>query len=480
MIKIDDRLKSCADMVKGNGIICDVGTDHAYLSVYLIQNDKCSKVIASDIVDGPLYSAEQTVKKYNLQDKISLVKSNGLQNIDLTGVSDIIIAGMGGETILDIIKSEPFLKKLDISLTLQPMTKISLLRKELYAEGFGITKEVPTKVGDKYYITMNVKYTGYSIKLNDFIAELGKIQLSNGISKEYALHKVQSIRNLVENLKSANVDTSNLIDIANKIELCVNNSAETTVKDIYNVIDKLAPFSTQEKWDNSGFLIGDLNSKVSKVLVALDITNDVIEEAIQRKCELIVSHHPVIFSPLKSVKSNDVAYKLIKSNINAICCHTPLDMCNGGINDILYDILKEPLQLGNDIFPIEDGIGRIVSTTTELSAKQIALKLKEVLGCPMVKFLDISKPIKKIAFCGGSGGSMIEDVLSLNGDLFITGDIKHDRWIFANDNNLCLFDCGHFYTENIVVPYLREYIYSSVLNVDVFVANSSRDVVKYI
>ena len=480
MIKIDDRLKTCADMVNGDGIVCDVGTDHAYLSVYLLQNRKCSKVIASDIVDGPILSAEHTVRKYNLEGQISIVKSDGLKDINLDGVSDVIIAGMGGETILSIIKNEPLLKKLDISLILQPMTKASLLRKELYADGFEIVEEVATKVGSKFYTVMNVRYTGFPMQLNEFTSEVGKINFLDNISEEYAMYKVQSLRKLVDTLKFSNSDVSSLIEVADITEHYATGQVETTICDIYNAIDDIAPFSIQEKWDNSGFLIGNLDTKVSKVLIALDITSEVIDEAIERQCELIVSHHPVIFSPLKSIHSNNVAYKLIQNNIGAICCHTPLDICDGGINDILYHMLKEPLQLGNDIFPIEDGVGRIVNTITELSPKEIALKLKEILGCPVVKYLDLEKPIQKIAFCGGSGGSMIEEVISLDGDLFITGDIKHDRWLYAHDNNLLLFDCGHFYTENIIVPYLRQYIYASIPNIEVFVAGGSRDVVKYI
>lgn len=488
MIKIDNRLKTCADMVSGEGIVCDVGTDHAYLCVYLIQSGKCSKVIASDVVEGPLHSAETTIKRYQLEDSISIVQSNGLSNIDLKGVSDIIIAGLGGETILNIIKNEPKLKELDISLTLQPMTKAPLLRKELYAEGFEIIKEVATKVGDKFYTIMNVRYTGFPMELNEFTSKIGKVNFLDDISKEYGLHKVQSLKKLIDNLQFSGSDATNLMEIANLTELYATDKISTTIKDIYNVIDYLAKFSSQEKWDNSGFLIGDINGKVSKVLVALDITGEVIEEAIQLGCELIVSHHPVIFEPLKNVYSNNVVYKLIQNNISVICCHTPLDICQGGINDILYTMLKEPLNLKDDVSPIEDvkscglgsGFGRIVSTDTQLTTREIAKKLKTVLGCPVVKYIKTDKPIKKIAFCGGSGGSMIDDVLALGGDLFITGDIKHDRWLYAKENNLALFDCGHFYTENIVVPFLRQYIYASVPNIEVFTANSSRDVVRYL
>ncbi len=485
MIKIDDRLKSCADLVDGTGTVCDVGTDHAHLCVYLIQANICSNVIASDVVDGPLKSAEQTIKRYSLNDKIKLVKSDGLKNIDLHSVSDVVIAGLGGETILSIIRNEPLLKTLNISLILQPMTKAPLLRKELYSDGFEIVKEIPSKVGDTFYTTMKVSYTGFSTKLPEYTAKIGKVNFNDELSKEYGLYKVRSLNKLIDSLKFSNTDYSTLQQIVLKTEKLATGELFSTLQDVYSAIDSVAKFSTQEKWDNSGILIGNPNSKVSKVLVTLDITNSVIDEAIQGGYDTIVSHHPVIFNPIKSILSNSIEYKLIQHGINAICCHTPLDMAKGGINDILYSAFKVPLSLLEDATTLEvctsDGLGfgKIVSTNTTLTPKQIAYILKDILNCTVVKYINGDRPIKKIAWCSGSGGSMLEEVLNMGADAYITGDIKHDRWLYAKDNGISLFDCGHFHTENIVLPYLRQIIFSTVPNVEVSVANSSCDVVEY-
>jgi len=488
MIKIDDRLKTCADLIDGNGIVCDVGTDHAHLCVYLIQSGKCEKVIASDIVDGPIKSAEQTIKRYQLEDSISIVKSDGLKNIDLNGVSDVIIAGMGGETILSIIQDQPLLKENNISLTLQPMTKAPFLRKELYSLGFEIVKEVAVQVGTTFYTVMKVRYSGFPMQLNEFSSKIGKVNFFDETSKAYGMHKVHSLRKLVDNLQFSGSDVTKIIEVADLTELYATDKISTTLNDIYNTIDEFAHFSTQEKWDNSGLLIGNPNATISKVLVALDITDEVIKEAIKLGCEVIVSHHPIIFEPLKNIYSNNIVYKLIQNNIGAICCHTPLDICTGGINDILYSMFKQPLNLNDDVLPIEDikgsglgaGFGRICSTNTTLNCNEIALILKDILNCNVVKYIDNNRPIKKIAFCSGSGASMLEDVISLGADIFITGDVKHDRWLYAKDNGLALFDCGHFHTENVVVPYLRQLIYASVPNIEVYVAKASHDIVKYV
>jgi dinuclear metal center YbgI/SA1388 family protein len=453
-----------------------------------VQSGKCSKVIASDIVDGPLNSAEQTIKRYALEDKISIVKSDGLENVDLSNVSDIIIAGMGGETILGIIKGCPEIIERGISLVLQPMTKAPILRKELYALGFEIVKEVAVQVGETFYTVMKVEYTGFSMQLSEYFAKVGKVNFFDDVSKAYGVYKVQSLRKLVDNLQFSDSDSSQLVEIANLAELYATGKVSTTIQDVYHALDNVAKFSTQESWDNSGLLVGNPNTKVSKVLVTLDITNEVIDEALELGCELIVSHHPVIFSPLKRLDSESIVYRLVQNNLGAICCHTPLDMCIGGINDILYNLFKMPLSLGDDITPIEDvyhtglgdGFGRVCSTTTELTYSELAKTLKKLLNCSVVRYVPSNRPIKKVAFCSGSGGSMLEDVIAMGVDVFITGDVKHDRWLYAKDNGIALYDCGHFHTENVVVPYLRQLIFASVPNVEVYVAQASHDVVKYV
>ena len=108
-----------------------------------------------------------------------------------------------------------------------------------------------------------------------------------------------------------------------------------TIKDIYNFIDSFAPFNTQEEWDNSGLLVGDKNAKVTKILFALDVTSDVIEQAKNVGANLIITHHPVIFKAISNVLSDSLMYKLISNNISIICAHTNYDKAVDGVNDIL-------------------------------------------------------------------------------------------------------------------------------------------------
>lgn len=259
-----------------------------------------------------------------------------------------------------------------------------------------------------------------------------------------------------------------------------------TVNDIYNFLDGIAPFGLQDKWDNSGLLVGNPDKKVSKILISLDITNDVVKEAAEKRAELIISHHPVIFSPIKSVLSESVVYKLIENGISAICSHTPLDVAQGGMNDIIFKLLKDRLSL-SDVWKILEptgentGYGRICTSlnTEGFTTLELAEILKDVFGCKAVKYSDVNRRIKKIAYCSGSGGSMIEMVLKSGADAFITGDIKHNIWIDAQNSGLILFDCGHYHTEVIATDYLKEKI-SEKFDITVEIAESGKDCVNII
>ena len=157
---LDNRLKLCAEMVNGSGIVCDVGTDHAYLAAELIKTEKCRRVIASDIKQGPLDAAAKTVEKSGVKEKVELVLSDGLENISLNGVSDVVIAGMGGETIADIIDKCAELCDSRVQLVLQPMTKAEVLRKYLGEKGFAVDSEKIAVDGEKMYVVMAAHYCG--------------------------------------------------------------------------------------------------------------------------------------------------------------------------------------------------------------------------------------------------------------------------------------------------------------------------------
>ena len=481
MITIDNRLKVCADMVSGNGIVCDVGTDHAYLPAYLIENNICDYAIASDINEGPLKFAQQTIIKYHIEDKIRLLKSDGLKNIPSENVSDVVIAGMGGETIAEIISGTQWLKS-GVNLVLQPMTRAGYLRKWLYKNGFEIAEEKAV-IQDRFiYTAIRAFYSGYKFNIGKVTEITGRINIETDAGMKYCQNQLSKINNIAMGLSKAGKteDSQEYQRIAERLTIMMEGKMNL-VSEIYTYIDSFAPFSAQEKWDNSGLLTGSMNKKVSKVLVTLDITNEVADEAAEIGAELIIAHHPVIFKPLYSLSENEPSCKLLKSGISAICVHTPYDVAEGGMSDILMNLVG---------FEKSEGILEITGqrnksygfgvASQEYQADELAKKLKNILGCTVVRYTDGGKPIKKAAFCTGSGGNLIEAALNQGADAYITSEVKHDQWLLAKQRGISVFDCGHFHTENIGMIRLCKMLAADFSNIEFVMSEVNKDPVKYV
>lgn len=216
------------------------------------------------------------------------------------------------------------------------------------------------------------------------------------------------------------------------------------VKDFYGYLNSIAPFETQEDWDNSGMLVGDMDAEVKKVAVVLDITHEEIKKAKAIGAGLIISHHPVIFNPIKSVTRGSVPYELVASSINALCCHTPLDIADGGTNDSLAKLL------GIEVTRTEDPILRL-GTVEPTTAENLAGKIAKTLNTK-VRYADAGRKIEKIAICTGAGCSLIEAAGEI--DAFITGDASHHNFLDCIQAGITLIAAGHYETEIVVVPVL--------------------------
>ncbi len=484
MISIDNRLKVCADMVSGNGIVCDIGTDHAYLPVYLVQNNICKKVVAADISDGPLEYAKQTVNKFECQDSIQIKKSDGLKSLDLENVSDIVIAGMGGETIARIIGKEKRSLK-GINLILQPMTRSEQLRKWLYKSGFEIISEEAVVCDNFIYSVINAVFTGVKINIGINAEFMGKINPQTEAGKKYFEHHFKKFSRVANGLTKAKetVRSNYYKNVANSFDKMIKGE-KYMVSEIYNYLNDIAPFSTQEKWDNSGLLTGNMTQKTDKVLVCLDITNDVVDEAIELGIDLVISHHPVIFHPLYNISDDEPVCRLWKKGIAAICTHTPFDVAKNGMSDILMELAG--FSKVNGIIEITGcneesyGFGTVGIADTEYTAEQLASKLKDVLECTVVKYNEGSKSIKKAAFCTGSGGNLIEEVIKLGVDAYITAEVKHDQWIMAKRKGIAVFDCGHYHTEVIGMKKLCKMLETEFVNIEFVFSQADKDPVKYV
>ncbi len=224
------------------------------------------------------------------------------------------------------------------------------------------------------------------------------------------------------------------------------------LKEIFEYINSFAPFSTQADFDNAGFLVGDENAEFSGGIVALDITDGAIEFAKKKGANLIVTHHPVIFEPLKSVTAESLVYKLIKNDISVISAHTNLDMAEGGINDTLCKILE--LENVSGIIPSGDCYEARIGELEALTPDEFGNYLSGIFS-GSVKYVCGNRSIKRVAVCSGSGGSLLKDVAKSGADAFVTADVKHNVFLDASHLGISLYDCGHFDTEDIIISPLK-------------------------
>ena len=226
---------------------------------------------------------------------------------------------------------------------------------------------------------------------------------------------------------------------------------KTTVTDICLTMNDIAPVAGAEKWDNSGLLLGDLEADVKKIMLALDLTPDVAQEAIEEKVDMIITHHPLYFSLPKTLAITDTkmefVYALIKHEIAVYAAHTTLDMAKGGVNDVLGELLALKHV---EILPLdgkEEGLVRIGMLIEPTTIENFAKKVKTALGADGVIYVDGGKPVYKVAVVGGSGSDFMEQAVAAGADTLVTGDVKFHVGQKAQNLGLNLIDGGHQFTE---------------------------------
>ena len=210
-MKLDSRLMAIANLVRKDKVFADIGTDHAYLPVYLVENGIIQKAIAADLRVGPLDNAKETVVSYGFIDKIELRLSDGLDNFKENEVQEIAVAGMGGLLISSFIERTKWLKNSDIHLILQPMTHVEDLRKTLFDNGFVIDNEVVAEDGDKLYIIISAYYYGDATAFTDLDLIVGRLPLNQDeLSKKYLAKIYTKYNKKLVALKNANKGCTDL------------------------------------------------------------------------------------------------------------------------------------------------------------------------------------------------------------------------------------------------------------------------------
>ena len=261
----------------------------------------------------------------------------------------------------------------------------------------------------------------------------------------------------------------------------------TTVADILNFVEALAPRAMKMDWDNVGLLCGSRKTPVTKVLVALDPFEHVCEEAAQWGAELIVTHHPMIFRPLSSVTDETSIGRgimtLCRHGISAVNAHTNLDQAPGGVNDELARRLAlVNVQVLNPAGITEDGESWGLLRAGEVPEQPMDAflnRVKTLLGCEGLRYVNGGKPVHKVCVGGGSCADGMLEAIDAGCDTFVTSDIKYNQFWDAHDLGLNLIDAGHFYTENPVVDLLAKKLAATFPEVEVKISESHRDCMRF-
>tara|TARA_B110000211_G_scaffold50958_1_gene56012 strand:+ start:6639 stop:7418 length:780 start_codon:yes stop_codon:yes gene_type:complete len=239
------------------------------------------------------------------------------------------------------------------------------------------------------------------------------------------------------------------------------------LKDIIDVIEKWAPLENAEDFDNVGLLVGDPKENVNKALITIDTLENVIDEAIENKCDLIISFHPIIFTGLKKLTQETYVERVVKkailNSINIYAIHTNLDNHPKGVN---YQISQKLLLSNTEILIKKDdskiGMGMIGELKNSINELEFLNYLKEKMDVTAIKHSSfLNKKIRKVALLGGSGSFAIEQAIENDADCFITADLKYHDY-FKAENKILLVDIGHYeseqYTKNLILNLLNKKI----------------------
>ena len=226
-----------------------------------------------------------------------------------------------------------------------------------------------------------------------------------------------------------------------------------TVGEVYHAIDQFAPFALAEEWDNSGILAGSEDQKVTAVLCALDLNQKVIEEAVRKGANLIVTHHPILFRGRKNLREDDgqgrMLCALVRNHIALIAAHTNFDNANPGVNDALATCIGL-----RDICALENGMR--IGKSEQDNLGSFVEHVGKALGGPVRCYGEADRPIRSVAVLGGAGGDFAQQALKAGADVYLTGEISHHVAWDAYESGLCVLEAGHAATELPAVEMLAE------------------------
>lgn len=454
MVQLDGRLGAIAELtlqaVDGCESPCaaDIGCDHGQLTAHLLQ--RCGRLfmIASDVSGPSLDKARRLLADRGLAGRARIVCADGLAGIDRP-VQAIVIAGMGAETMLRILR-EGREKTGGAALILQANVDLPLLRRELAAQGYAVEKEVFSCAAGRRYVTMLAR-AGEARALDDREALLGTAVRGMEDEGQRAYFAWQRGVRVREMERTAALDSDKArarMEISGR-ELTwmteAMNVNACTVKELERLVGGIAPYELAEDWDNVGLLVGRADKAVTRVLTALDLTDGVIKEARALGAQAIVTHHPIMMDARRRVTDGDREGRLLlalaESGIAHIAAHTNYDNAPGGVNDTLLERMGAMNVRG-------EGCVRVGDVEAGMTFGALCARAQRKLHAAVRAYGAADTPVSHLGCCSGAGGSFFAEAAALGADCFITGEIKHHVALEAMDAGMCVIEAGHFETEN--------------------------------
>ena len=233
------------------------------------------------------------------------------------------------------------------------------------------------------------------------------------------------------------------------------------------------------EWDNVGLLVGAFDKEIKHILVALDATDDVVGQAISMKADMIISHHPMIFSEIRKVTDEDFIGKriitLIKNDISCYAAHTNFDVkAMADLNEASLELSDTKVLFVSADEDVPQGIGRVGKIKNEIPLQDFAKYVKQRLAIDDIRiFGNPDQMIKTVAISGGSGNSMVEDAIKAGADVLVSGDISHAKGLDAVSAGMAIIDAGHYGTECVFVPFVKETLSEMFSDVKISVADES-------
>ena len=454
MIQLDERLSAIAqlvlDAVSGKDAPCaaDIGCDHGQLTAYLLERNSGLSMIASDVSAPSLEKAKKLFASKGFGERAKAVVADGLGGID-RAVDVIVMAGMGAETILKIIR-EGREKIGGAKLILQANVDLPMLRTQLAEQGFAVEKEAFSKAAGRRYVTMLVSI-GQRMQLSAREALMGTAihGMKDDIQRDFfdwqrgvRVREMETVASLCSDKAKERMEKNsrelNWISEAMSMQAC-------TVGEIEKLVGQIAPYELAEAWDNVGLLLGRAGNTVTRVLTALDLTDGVVKEAIALGAQAIVTHHPIMMDARRRLTDADregrLMLTLAENGIAHIAAHTNFDSACGGVNDTLMTLMGAGNIHG-------EGCVRVGDLEAGMTFEKLCIRAEKKLHAKVRAYGAADTQVERLGCCSGAGGSLLAEAKALGADCFITGEIKHHIALEAMDMGMCVIEAGHFETEN--------------------------------